>query len=57
MTGYPSEVLFEEVAFIGYYLHWPYDQIMGLDHIERRRWVVEVSKINQRVNDGHIREL
>lgn len=57
MTGYPSDVLFEEVAFIGYYLHWPYDQIMGLDHLERRRWVAEVSKINQRVNDGRIREL
>jgi hypothetical protein len=57
MTGYPSDVLFEEVAFIGYYLHWPYEQIMGLDHLERRRWVAEVSKINQRVNDGRIREL
>jgi hypothetical protein len=52
MRGYPSELLFEEVAFIGYYLHWPYNQIMELDHRERRRWVGEVSKINQRVNDG-----
>jgi hypothetical protein len=52
MRGYPSDRLFEEVAFIGYYLHWPYEQIMGLDHLERQRWVAEVSKINQRVNDG-----
>jgi len=56
MSGYPSDRLFEEVAFIGYYLHWPYEQIMGLDHLERQRWVVEVSKINQRVNDGAKRE-
>jgi hypothetical protein len=56
MRGYPSDLLFEEVAFIGYYLHWPYEQVMGLDHLERQRWVAEVSKINQRVNDGNKRE-
>jgi hypothetical protein len=43
---------FEEVAFIAYYLHWPYEQIMGLDHLERQRWVSEVSKINQQMNDA-----
>jgi hypothetical protein len=52
MTGYPSETLFEEVAFVAYYSHWPYDQIMHLDHRERRRWVTEFSKINQRLNEA-----
>jgi hypothetical protein len=41
----------EEVAFLAYYLHWPYDQITTLDHRERQRWVTEVSKINTRIND------
>jgi hypothetical protein len=52
MKGYPSDMLYEEVAFIAYYLHWPHAQIMGLDHRERRKWVAEVSKINQRLNDA-----
>lgn len=51
---YPSERLFEEVAYLAYYLHWPYDQIMGLDHLERGRWVDEVGRINQRLNDAAV---
>ena len=43
--------MFEEVAFIAYYLHWPYEQIMTLDHRERRQWLAEVSRINQRLNE------
>ncbi len=52
MIGYPSERLFEEVAYIAYHLHWPYDQIMTLEHLERQRWVGEVARINERLNEG-----
>ncbi len=52
MIGYPSEALYGEVAFIAYYLHWPHRQIMSLDHSERRRWVAEVSRINQQLNES-----
>ena len=48
---YPSERLYEEVAYIAYHLHWPYDQIMALDHGERQQWVAEVAKINRRLSD------
>ena len=56
MIGYPSDRLFGEVAFIAYYLHWPMEQIMSLDHRERQRWVAEVSKINALLNDSAKRE-
>lgn len=52
MMGYPSERLYEEVAFIAYYLHWPHKQIMSLDHRERQRWVSEVSRINKQLNES-----
>lgn len=52
MIGYPLSRLFEEVAFIAYHFHWPYDQIMGLDHKERQRWVSEVAQINKRLNES-----
>ena len=48
---YPSERLFEEVAYIAYYLHWPHDQIMEMPHRERQQWVGEIARINGRVNE------
>ncbi|HYU34435.1 MAG TPA: DUF6760 family protein [Thermoanaerobaculia bacterium] len=51
MMGYPSDRLFEEVAYLAYYFHWPYDEILRLEHRERQRWVAEVARINRRLND------
>nr|DAN03010.1 MAG TPA: hypothetical protein [Bacteriophage sp.] len=38
------------MAFLGYYLHWPREELMNLDHRERRRWCAEVSGINQNLS-------
>lgn len=51
MVLYPQKVLYEEASFLAYYLHWSHEQIMKLDHKERRRWCSEVSKINRKLND------
>ena len=51
MIGYPPEELAGEVAFIAYHFHWPRAEIMDLDHLSRRAWVAEISKINERLND------
>ena len=48
--GYPLHTLYREVAFVAYHFHWPYDQVMTLEHAERRRWVEEISQINRRIN-------
>lgn len=48
---YPENRLYEEAAFLAYYLHWSHEQIMNLEHRERRRWCEEVSKINKKLND------
>ena len=48
----PSQRLLEEVAYIAYHFHWPYDQIMQLEHRERHWWVGEIAKINQRLNEA-----
>jgi hypothetical protein len=50
VVGYPLKALYEEVAFVAYHFHWPPDQILSLGHAERRRWVQEISRINQRIN-------
>lgn len=51
MIGYPLPRLYEEVAFIAFHFHWPHDDIMALEHAERRKWVAEVSKINATLNE------
>jgi len=48
--------MFEEVAYIAYHFHWPYGQIMNLEHLERQRWVEEIAKINKRLNDAQKQE-
>ncbi|HEX4829615.1 MAG TPA: DUF6760 family protein [Trebonia sp.] len=51
MTRYPPDRLHEEVAYVAFHFHWPYDQIMRLEHAERQRWVGEIARINQRLNE------
>jgi hypothetical protein len=50
ILGYPLQSLYEEVAFLAYHFHWPHDDVLNLEHGERRRWVEEISAINERIN-------
>jgi hypothetical protein len=54
-VSYPSDRLFEEVAYVCRYLHWPYEQVMALDHRERQRWVAEIVRTNEALNEAHRR--
>ena len=47
---YPQERLYQEMAFLAYYLHWSNEALMALDHWERRRWCREVSDINKKLS-------
>ncbi|RAV11463.1 DUF6760 family protein [Paenibacillus contaminans] len=57
LTGYPLDKLYEEVAFIAYYFHWPHTEIMHLEHRERVRWCEEISGINRKLNKEPSNEL
>lgn len=37
---------------MSYYFHWPHEEIMNLDHFERRRWCEEISKINKKLKNA-----
>jgi hypothetical protein len=52
MTGYPLDQLFEEVAYLAYYFHWPHDQIMGMEHRDRVQWIAEITRINRSINES-----
>ncbi|WP_328803900.1 DUF6760 family protein [Paenibacillus glycinis] len=42
--------LYEEIAFIAYYFHWPHSEIMHLEHRERIRFCEEISTIHRKLN-------
>jgi len=42
----------QEVAYIAYHFHWPKQEIMEMPHLERHRWVREIARINQEINDS-----
>ncbi|WP_099072765.1 DUF6760 family protein [Nostoc linckia] len=49
VISYPSDNLYEEVAFVAYHFHWSQDDILNLEHTTRQRWVAEINKINQKL--------
>lgn len=51
LTGYPLDRIYEEVAFLGYYLHWSHDEIIRMEHRERKRWCEEVSRIHRKISN------
>ncbi|WP_343034587.1 DUF6760 family protein [Amycolatopsis anabasis] len=48
MLTYAADRLWEEVAYLAYYLHWSFDEILGLEHPARERIIAEVGTIHAR---------
>jgi hypothetical protein len=46
----PLGRLWEEIVYIAYYLHWPFDTILDLDHASRAKVIEEIGKINTRLS-------
>ena len=42
----------EEVAYIAYYFHWPLEDILGMEHHDRRRWAEKVAEINRKLSEN-----
>lgn len=53
MRRYPEAVLWEEVTYLAYQLHWPLDDLLDLDHRARRRLVGLVSGFERRTARLH----
>lgn len=54
ILGYPLNALYREVAFIAYHFHWAPESLLDLEHAERRRWVEEISAINESLNSEQV---
>ena len=49
---YAPDALRREVAYVAYHFHWSRNDILDLEHPERRRYVAEIGHINERIAGG-----
>ncbi|MFI7452306.1 DUF6760 family protein [Nonomuraea sp. NPDC049714] len=42
---YATHRLYGEVAYVAYHFHWPLDDILDLEHADRRRFVAEIEAL------------
>ncbi len=52
IVGYSLERIYEEVAFIAYHFSWSHEEIMNMEHRDRKVWCEEISKINRKLNNN-----
>jgi hypothetical protein len=43
---YAADRLWQEVAYVAYYLHWPLDAILDLEHADRCRVIDEIGSLH-----------
>ena len=43
---YPAESLYAEVAYVAYHFGWSREEILGLEHAERREYVARIARLN-----------
>lgn len=48
---YAADRIHEEVAYVAYHFHWDLDDILDLEHGQRRRYVTEIAEINRRISE------
>jgi hypothetical protein len=39
--------LYAEIAFVAYHFHWSLEEVLALEHRERRRFCEHISRINK----------
>ena len=47
---YAADRLHEEVAYVAYHFHWGLDDILDLEHGQRRRYVRQRADISRRLS-------
>jgi aromatic ring-cleaving dioxygenase len=47
ILGYPLGWVYQEVATLSMRVHWTYEDVLNLDHADRRRWIEEILKLER----------
>ena len=51
MRRYPERVLWEELTYLAYQLHWSLDDLLDLEHRQRQRLIGNVAQLERRSAD------
>jgi len=43
---YPTEAIWQEIAYLAYHLHWDLEKLLDLEHSDRVRMVRAVAAMN-----------
>jgi hypothetical protein len=44
---YAPDRLLEEIAYVAYHLHWSFEELLDLEHPDRRSFVEEIDRLNR----------
>jgi hypothetical protein len=44
---YATDEVYREVAYVAYHFHWSFDDIVDMEHPQRRRFVAEIDRMNR----------
>ncbi|MFI6374532.1 DUF6760 family protein [Streptomyces sp. NPDC050546] len=42
---YATDRLHEEIAYVAYHFHWSMDDILNMEHRDRRRYTAEIASL------------
>jgi hypothetical protein len=42
---YATDRLYAEMAYVAYHFHWPFGEILDLEHLTRARFISEISNL------------
>ena len=51
MEKYPVELLWDEIEYLAYHVHWPLEALLDMEHADRIRMVNLVAGLNTRSLD------
>ncbi|MFI5617718.1 DUF6760 family protein [Streptomyces sp. NPDC051567] len=49
---YATDRLHEEIAYVAYHFHWSLEEILDLEHADRRRCTTEIASLVTRAAEG-----
>ncbi|MER7789720.1 MULTISPECIES: DUF6760 family protein [unclassified Streptomyces] len=49
---YAADRIHEEIAYIAYHFHWSLEDLLDLEHRDRRRYAQEIAALVTRATEG-----
>jgi hypothetical protein len=49
---YATSRVYEEIAYLAFYFHWRLEDVLDLEHHDRRRYVAEASALVRRIEES-----